>query len=354
MSTTTREIESIAAAAARWVARRDAGLSPSEQSAFDRWLASDPRHVSALEHYAKMWSSFDKPRQAGATGAVVQEVKARGKRRQRQRLSAAAGALVVLFGVGLFWQTRTPSSPETIPAANAIVLRPETRHLPDGSIAELKPGAALTVDYQQDVRRIVLENGEAHFQVAKNKDRPFIVLASGVEVRAVGTAFSVQLSSKQVEVLVTEGRVAVDQTRQNELGDPSAVPQGLAANSQTIAMVDAGNRLVVDLEPHSADPLPQPVLAPEINARLAWRAPRVEFTGTPLAEAVALMNSAGNHERESHIHISIDASARALAEEPVSGIFRADNSEAFVRMLELSLGVRADRQDNEIILRKDR
>jgi transmembrane sensor len=57
---------------------------------------------------------------------------------------------------------------------------------------------------------VVLERGEAHFQVAKNPARPFVVVARGVEIRAVGTAFSVGLESTRVEVLVTEGQVAVE------------------------------------------------------------------------------------------------------------------------------------------------
>ena len=50
--------------------------------------------------------------------------------------------------------------------------------------------------------------GEAHFQVAKNANRPFVVQAGAVEFRAVGTAFDVQLGATQVQMIVTEGRVA--------------------------------------------------------------------------------------------------------------------------------------------------
>ena len=87
----------------------------------------------------------------------------------------------------------------------------------------------------------------------------------------------------------------------------------------------------------------------EMVDRLAWREPRVEFSDTPLAEAVAMMNRsaiAGGAWQ-----IVIDPSAAALAHEPISGLFRADNTETFVRMLELSLPVEARRRDRKIVLR---
>jgi transmembrane sensor len=79
--------------------------------------------------------------------------------------------------------------------------------LPDGSRVELKDGSEVVVQYSASERRVKLTGGEAHFTVWKDKTRPFIVNAAGVEVRAVGTAFNVRLEAKSVEVLVTEGRV---------------------------------------------------------------------------------------------------------------------------------------------------
>src|SRR3546814_19282958 len=59
------------------------------------------------------------------------------------------------------------------------------------------------------MRRVILRRGEASFEVAHNVQRPFVVSAEGLDVRAVGTAFVVGIEDGGVEVTVAEGVVAV-------------------------------------------------------------------------------------------------------------------------------------------------
>ena len=346
---TRSNTESISDAAARWVARRDAGLSPAEQAEYEQWLARDPRHGSAVVHYARTWSVFDRPRAAGNAGAILGAVTVRvqQKRRRRQVLGAGFAALLVAMFAWSGVDRVEPSVATATP--NAILLRPETRTLPDGSDAELKAGAEIEMGFDAAVRRVVLRRGEAHFKVVGDVARPFIVRAGGIEVRAVGTAFAVQFGDAHVEVLVTEGKVTVEKSH------TTAHSPGNGEQSEIPTTVEAGQRLVLNLEPSadeaSAAPGVQPVTVVEMNERLAWRSPRLEFSRTPLAEAVAHMNRLG----ASGLRLVIDSATVGLADEPVTGLFRADNAEAFVRVLELSLGVTADRRgENEIVLRKSR
>ena len=73
---------------------------------------------------------------------------------------------------------------------------------------------------------------------------PFIVNAGGVEVRAVGTAFNVNLQSKSVAVLVTEGKVAVERVDPNTLSggaqveplETNPLPHLLHAGERTVAV----------------------------------------------------------------------------------------------------------------------
>ncbi|MBI4626652.1 MAG: FecR domain-containing protein [Verrucomicrobia bacterium] len=58
-----------------------------------------------------------------------------------------------------------------------------------------------------------LARGKAHFTVAKNPSRPFVVSAGGGDVQAVGTVFNIRLRSEAIEVFVTEGKVQVDSER---------------------------------------------------------------------------------------------------------------------------------------------
>src|SRR6185295_13974713 len=114
------------------------------------------------------------------------------------------------------------------------------------------------------------------------------------------------------------------------------------AGSAPLATVVAGNRLVVQLAgPVDPSALPgvQPVIASEVNERLGWRRPRLEFSATPLGEAVDLMNRfAASRNGSLKIQLLIDPASTGLANEPMTGLFRADNAESFVHVLEMSLG----------------
>jgi transmembrane sensor len=230
-----------------------------------------------------------------------------------------------------------PAATEAV-ATNAVLLRPERRVLPDGSVAELNQGARIEVNYRPDRRDVLLLKGEAHFAVAKNPERPFVVTAAGVQVRAVGTAFAVKLESEDVDLLVTEGRVTVNR--------PASGRVPVQSGSGAPVVVSAGGLLVVPTSASSsADPLRVQILPEaEIENRLEWRKPCLELAGTPLGEAVALFNRGGS------LHLSIDDPQ--LAQLRMSGVFRADNAEGFVRLLESNYGVRVERRGGgEVVLR---
>lgn len=336
----------IEAAASAWIARRDAGMTHGEVEEFRRWKAN-PRHARALARHENTWSFFDRSSETGEGASLVREVRVRVARRRRVRMGAmlaAASALVVAALV-----LRRPLRP-TVPLASPIattaaVLLPETRVLPDGSTVELKPGTDLAMEFTGHARRISLRRGEAHFQVTKDPDRPFVVEAAGVEVRAIGTAFAVEMDQAAVAVLVTEGRVAVDRNAGPAPG--RATIEAIApkpAQPQALGAVDAGNRLVVEIGSSAAAPTIVPISAQEAAERLVWRAPRLEFTGARLAEAVALIN------RHNRVQLEIDDPA--IADLEVSGFFRSDNTDAFLRLLERGLGVTSHPRGDIIGLRK--
>lgn len=343
-----RDNEAISAAAARWVARRDAGLDATGQADLERWLAADVRHAAALAAYAQAWSTLDRTISPAQQSAVLLEVERRTSQRTRRRLQAAAAIAVFLGGVALLpWRTDADGTPiKNIAVAGGAMVQPEQRVLPDGSIVELKPGAEIATAFTAELRRVELRRGEAHFQVAKHAARPFVVVAEGVAVQAVGTAFVVQLNPHAVEVIVTEGIVAVEKK-------PDALAPAPSAATKPVATFGAGHRMVIGLTPAAITSGPQPVAQEELSALLAWRRPRLEFSGTPLAQAIALMNGAvQSNPGDSKLRLVLDPASRELANEPVSGFFRADNVEAFAHMLELSLNVRVDRQGDDIILHR--
>ncbi|MGH7958351.1 MAG: FecR family protein, partial [Opitutaceae bacterium] len=209
--------------------------------------------------------------------------------------------------------------------------------LPDGSVAELNQGAQFTIDFSagsQGARTVSLTKGEAHFQVAKLPERPFVVRVAGVSFRAVGTAFSVGLSGSSIEMLVTEGRVAVE-TR-----------EGGADSRNVAAVVDAGNRVVVDA--FATQTLAVSAVSAAVSQqKLAWRIPRLEFNETPLSEVVGLLNQ--------HSGKWISLATADLGRLQISGALRADNIEPLLQILETTYRIKVNRLPNgEIVLVPDR
>ena len=289
---------------------------------------------------------------AGATEEVMQGVRRRILRRRRRRLIGAAGTMAGLSIAGIFWFTTVPNHPTPArmlpegvqpPRSAVVVNAPEMRTLPDGSVVELRKGAEVSVEYSTDVRRVTLLRGEAYFKVEKNDHQPFIVAARGVETRAVGTAFAVQLGESTVEVLVTEGRVAVQKaeaaSRQPESVDRTSQTR---QTRETLATVEAGACVVVDTATLSADVAT--VADQDLRQRMAWRTPLLEFSRTPLSEVVAMINRQGGP--------SLILADDRLGEVRISGILRADNVETLLRLLAGEHGIEADTLgDGRIALR---
>lgn len=351
--------DTIKAAAADWTSRRDAGLSPSESAELQAWLDADPRHRETLAHCDSAWGALDRPFQAGAADDLLHAVEARVRRRRRNQMASAVAGLTLLLAAGFAWRQEASSgskpSPEVRPSGVATVIVPSRQNLPDGSIVELNAGAEIGTEFSAQLRRVVLRKGEAHFQVTRDSARAFVVVVGDVEVRAVGTAFAVQRGPANVEVLVTSGEVALDKR-----GDASA-PASLAVQGtapQTLAILTPGHRAVVGLSAADQTPPDIEILAADaLSERLAWRAPQLEFSGTPLAEAVALLNEYADKAaavgQPARHYIVGDPEIRSMR---VSGLFRVDNSEAFVRLLKHGFGVEAELREGspEIVLRKAR
>ena len=187
--------------------------------------------------------------------------------------------------------------------------------------------------------------GEVFFTVTKDPARSFIVTSGPVAIRAVGTAFNVRHSASAVEVLVTEGRVRLDDVHQGQSllapTDPATEPPLLVA----------GERATVAVPTRASDTAPsfatvEKVSAPQVQRALAWQEHRLEFDAVPLAEVVREFNRYNRRQL-----VIADAQ---LAAKRFSGTFRADGYESLVRLLEEDFGVTAIRGEREIMLRGGR
>lgn len=128
--------------------------------------------------------------------------------------TAAAVALLCLS----VWTAYLYMQPVAIQTVSTLA---ETRtvSLPDGTSVTLNHYSTLTYPerFKSDNREVEL-NGEAYFEVSKDKKHPFIVQTEAVDVRVLGTQFNVDAyrDSPDVRTTLLTGSVAVSNKSNSE------------------------------------------------------------------------------------------------------------------------------------------
>lgn len=285
-----------------WVARRMArGLSGAESARFDAWYAADTRHQGA---YVRAMAIYNAINLATVPQSLAGE--APQSRRGFLKQSALAACLVAAAGTLAF---STLHQDKVLTTAKG-----EFRKVPlqDKSIATINGSSRIEVEFTQTRRKINLQKGEAWFEVAKDKTKPFIVEAGDARIRAVGTAFSVRRYAQGTEVLVTEGTVEVwskERTAQRRL-------------------LTAGERAFLEPEANAISVTRQPS---EVSRKLAWREGNLILKNQTLGDAVADFN-----RYSPKTIVIVDA---ALADKRLFGQYKLDAPELFAKDVSTVLAV---------------
>ena len=314
------------ATAARWAVRRDRGLSAAESIDYELWLAADPRHAAAMQRTSAAWSLLDRIPESAAAPILAAATRRRSFWRRTVTFGSLAAAAAL--AVGLFvWSRPLPADPTLSAPALSATTTPRLVTLSDGTVVQLNTGGEVSERFTAATRHVTLTRGEAHFAVAKNPARPFIVQAGALQVRAVGTAFNINLQSAAVDVIVTEGRV------QLTTGTPDA-PALNAGERATLRRAAAGPTLVVAR-----------IDAAAITQTLAWREPLMRLGGATLAELAAEFERATGRR--------LVLADPALADLRFGGRFRTDDIDGFTHLLATTLDLDVERTaDGAIVLRK--
>jgi len=339
---------SIDAEAANWVVRCRAGLDQDDRCQMEDWLAARPEHQSAYDRLSALSAVFQRARSNGAATSIVTELQARSRKRKMRRRAVGAGAVAILAVAAGYWLRPTLNPPGQPTAEVAEVFEPIQR-LPDGSIVELREGAVIAVKFEKAFRRVILVHGEALFRVEHDPNRPFIVAANGIEVRAVGTAFDVKLDATTMKVLVTEGKIRVD----DALRGGTLLPRTTEGNAPLFAgavepILAAGQEAIVKID-RGSDPNPSRVAqlgSDEIEQSLSWRIPRLNFDGVDLADAVQKINQLNR--------VQIVLADDSLDQLRISGTFSPDDPETFSRLAARTFGLKVRHpSEGEIVLSKN-
>lgn len=353
--------------AATWLARRDGdGWDGAACAALEAWLAESTAHRVAFLRLEATWENSGRLKALGA-GIPAGVIPARGQwtrspfagdppcrwvgpdrpvaeplpglpdlrglefapRRtagapHRRRLAAGvtlSALLAVVLGWG--WHHQRP-----VEHASYLTAMGDLRNVPlsDGSNAVLSSDSRMQVALSRGERRVELEQGEAFFEVAKDRNRPFVVRAGARQVVAVGTRFSVRRDGADLRVVVTEGTVRL---QSGDRADGGKLPTTLL-QAGSVAHVSKQRLLV------------RSGTVEEAERQLDWRGGYVTFRDTKLVDAAAEFNRYSPRK--------IVMGDETVAAMRVGGNFRWSNAEAFVRLLEQGFPVRAESHPDRIVL----
>ncbi|MBF9251786.1 FecR domain-containing protein [Pontibacter sp. 172403-2] len=133
---------------------------------------------------------------------------------------AAAVLLPLCFIVALVQYNSRPDT--KVAEYTTVVTAPgvkKTIHLPDGSVIKLNAGSKVSYlkDFVTDKREVLLD-GEAFFEVAKDKIHPFIVHTGNISTQAVGTSFNInyRLCDDVTTVALATGIVKINKQEQGQ------------------------------------------------------------------------------------------------------------------------------------------
>jgi transmembrane sensor len=214
------ESDRVATEAAIWLARLERGLQAQEGAQLREWLQA-PVQRDAIVEAAKLWHGAD-------IVAVLAELVPVGfgtplKPKKRALLHPLALSVGICLALGfaalpmLFIHRTLPhyqAPPNTASWGETVyTTRPgETRAvtLADGSKVTWNARTQVGVLFAAGVRQAMVNYGEAIFQIAPQRQRPFAINAGGRHFQAPPSMFDIRVINPQaVELMVLEGGVTV-------------------------------------------------------------------------------------------------------------------------------------------------
>ena len=361
--------------AVTWLIKLDSDkpLTAQENGEFQEWLSRSAVHRESINQLSQFWGNnvltelmvpLGKPEtQRGLwVGLLASWVNGWASSLTGSRaisataaVSALAVSLMLVFG----GQDITQSNGLYVTAVG----QQKSIEMSDGSTLQLNTNSQVEVSYNNSYRNIRLIQGQVHFDVAKNPELPFRVYAGSGRVQAVGTAFTVYLKDKDVDVLVTEGRVAlaalaptqtptlipISTSFENTAADKnlySRVDPYVNSAAKNLGELDAGEAVTMTLSQNQLDPQTNEntgsVLAPikiisqeDLKRRQSWRNGLLVFSGEPLEYVV--------NEISRYTTVSIEITDPQVRLMEIGGRFRVGDVDGMFNALEANFGLHVNR-----------
>ena len=198
--------------------------------------------------------------------------------------------------------------------------------LPDGSSVMLNSNSTVSWNSSfNDKNREILLKGDAFFKVAKNPDKPFIVVANNVSATALGTKFYVhgkQSGNKFLQVDLLEGKVKVANIGRNVQNEEMLLLPGESCTKNV-----RGN-----FEKNVFD----------TTWLRSWEANRISFNETPVLKALKQL--------ERWFNVPILIKKQGLKDRLITGDYQSRSLQEILKVICFSINANHSFTENNVII----
>lgn len=273
-----------------------------------------------------------------------------------------AAAAVLFLSVGLLWLSRNSKGNATEKDAiagniNEVSTRPGSKSmvkLPDGSTVWLNAGSKIsyTKDFGKEIREVYL-TGEGFFDVTKNKEKPFIIHTSSINIKVLGTAFNVKAypEDKKTETSLIRGSIEVTiKNRPNDKIILSPSEKLIVENNQVLQNETLKPSTVKAVTPAAAaeplvsiNKLKYSVIDSTV-AETQWVNNKLVFRDESFEELAIRM--------ERWYDVNIEINDPELKQERFNGIFEKETISQALEALRILIPFKYDQNGNTIIIHR--
>lgn len=317
----TEENDAASERAADFFERRRFGeWSNADQSEFETWLAESTSHYVAFLRVQAIAARAD--HLAALHARELMRAKPKAERGAKYRkiavplLAAASFALMAALAYPYVLSMMQPPdrSYATDVGGHALI------KFSDRTQMELNTDTVVRYRMTTQERTVWLEKGEAWFHVAHDADHPFTVIVGRHRVTDLGTEFLIRRGPEGMEVALVSGRAALN-----------------TDNAQTTTLTPGDDAVATSASTIVTKKTPQ-----ELADELAWRRGVLVFHDAKLADAVREFNRYNRSKL-----VIADPS---IADLRLSVEIQNDNFEDFLKLAQLVLKLRVDREGNTVLL----
>ena len=226
--------------------------TPAEQQQVEAWLEVEKKKVADLPDAqinsmeASIWKKVEQ--------VVIADEPVTPVIPLYKRVARYAAAAILLFTVGFF--TYDYLSGDSQHPSGELAYFEDFRTVGtkrgEKRTVTLSDGSTIRMNYETEIKvpeqfkgdeRVVYLTGHAHFDVARDTERPFIIYTQDSRTQVLGTSFDINTKHKgETEIIVTSGKVAFSEKNQEDNWDTLTMNDRAMLNGDnhiTTSKVDA-------------------------------------------------------------------------------------------------------------------